>query len=135
MDSESNQPRIIIAEDHILIQEATRAVLAPTCEVVATVEDGLSAIEAASKHKPDIILVDISLPLASGFVVAEKLRDSEPEVKVVFVTAHSEKAYVERAFELGARAFVLKGFVRTDLPLAIKAVMRGSVYRSQAGAE
>lgn len=122
--------RVIIAEDFILVQEAIRLLLEPQCDVVAVADDGEAAIELAAKYKPDILLVDVSLPLATGFRVAEKVRSLDPDIKVIFVTAHADRNYVERAFELGACGYVMKSSVRVELPLAIAEAMRGSMYRS-----
>lgn len=124
------RPRVVIAEDFVLLQEQIRDLLEAECEVVAGVEDGRAAMDAVATHRPDILLMDVSLPLASGFAVAEKLRESHPEVKVLFVTAHREANYVERAFKVGARGYVLKTSIRTDLLAAVREVSRGGLYRS-----
>lgn len=122
--------RVIIAEDFVLIQENIRRALGPSCDVIATVEDGDAALEAVAAHAPDILLLDVSLPGLSGFLVAEKLfRDGAP-VHVIFVTAHRDRAYAERAFEVGAKGYVLKGAMWTELPDAIRAIAAGGKYRS-----
>lgn len=125
-----SRPRVVIAEDFVLIQENLRQVLQPECEVVAAVEDGEAALEAVATYGPDILLIDVSLPGLSGFAVAEKLQEAHATVGVIFVTAHSERDYVERAFEIGARGYVLKRAMRTELPAAIRQVTAGSRYRS-----
>lgn len=127
---EKKRPRVVIAEDFVLIQEHIRGLLQSYCQVVAAVEDGQSALDAVATYGPDILLLDVSLPVANGFAVTETLRQSQPEVKVVFITAHRDRSYVERAFELGAKGYVLKTSMHTDLLPAIRKVSEGGVYRS-----
>jgi len=124
------RPRVLICEDSVLIQEAIRAVVEPTCEIVGLVEDGRLAIEMISVEQPDVVLVDISLQGVSGFVVAETVAARFPRTRVVFVTGYAEKAYVARAFELGVSGYVLKGSIRTDLLPAIQAASDGGCFQS-----
>ncbi len=114
----------------MLIQENIKRVIEPHCEVVAAVEDGEAALEAVAAHAPDILLVDVSLPGMNGFAVAEKLNKTNPAVKVIFITAHRDRQYAERAFEIGAKGYVLKGKMWTELPAAIHEVAGGGCYRS-----
>jgi two-component system response regulator DesR len=124
------RPRVVIAEDFVLIQEQIRQLLLPDCDVVAVVEDGGAALEAIALYNPDILVADISLPVMSGFAVAEKLKIAQSKVAVIFVTAHSERDYVKRAFEIGVKGYVLKRAMRTELPAAIRQIVAGSRYRS-----
>jgi two-component system response regulator DegU len=125
-----NRPRVVIAEDFILIQEMIREILEPECDVVAGVEDGPAALHAVAAHHPDILLVDASLPIMSGFEVAEQLSRTDPGVKILFITAHNDPTYVNRAFEIGARAYLLKSSIRLELLPAIQAVIADGTYRS-----
>jgi len=120
----------VIAEDFVLIQEHMRQVLLPDCDVVAAVEDGDAAMEAVAAYAPDILVMDISLPGSNGFAVAEKLNRDQPNVAVIFVTAHSDRGYADRAFEIGVKGYVLKRALRTELPVAIRQVIAGLRYRS-----
>jgi DNA-binding NarL/FixJ family response regulator len=124
------RPRVLIVEDFVLIQESIRAVLQRDCDVVAGVEDGKSALAAAAAHHPDIVTLDVSLPDGSGFAVAEQLTHDDAAVKVIFLTAYPDRAYAERAFEIGAKAYLLKTSIQTELPAAIREVMNGGQYRS-----
>lgn len=124
------RPRVIIAEDFVLIQENIRRALQQHCHIVATVEDGASALAAIESHSPDVLLLDVSLPDMSGFAVVEQLTRTNAPVKVILVTAYADRAYVERAFEVGARGYVLKGRMWTDLPDAVREVARGGTYKS-----
>lgn len=121
---------VIIAEDVVLIQENIRRALPDDCEVVATVEHGAAALEAVAALQPDILLLDVSLPDMSGFRVAEGLAGTNSPVKVIFLTAYADRAYVERAFEIGVKGYLLKGKMWTELPEAIRAVLAGGVYQS-----
>lgn len=127
---QQRRPRVVIAEDFVLIQESMRLLLGSECDVVAAVEDAEAALAAVAAYSPDLLLLDISLGGASGFAVAEKLKELRSPVNVVFVTAYPDRQYVDRAFEIGAKGYVLKGSMRTELPAAIRAVMNGGVYRS-----
>ncbi len=124
------RPRVVIAEDHVLIQELIREVVERECDVVAAVEDGRAAMEAVGRLQPDVLLVDAALPLTNGFAVAEKLRATHPQVKVLFVTAHAEPAYVKRAFRIGAKGYLMKGSIRVELLKAIREVLAGGQYTS-----
>jgi DNA-binding NarL/FixJ family response regulator len=130
MSEETRRPRIVIAEDYVLIQENIRRSLPPECEVIAAVEDGTAALDVIAAQHPDILLLDVSLPDMSGFAVAEKLFRANTPVKVIFVTAYADRSYVERAFEIGVKGYLLKGKMWTELPAAIEAVLAGGVYRS-----
>lgn len=129
-DVGSARPRLVIAEDSVLIQEAMRLFLEPRFHVVAVADEGQTALRMVDQHQPDILLVDVSLPLVSGFDVAAKLRDLQSTTKVIFVSGYANRDYVEKAFALGACGYVLKGAAHTELPGAIAAVMSGVEYRS-----
>jgi len=113
-----------------LIQENIRRVIQSDCDIVAAVEDGEAALDAVAAHTPDILLLDVSLPGINGFTVAERLKHANSPVNVIFVTAHRDKTYADRAFEIGAKGYILKGNIRTELPAAIRAVTGGGCYRS-----
>lgn len=130
VSEKARRPSVVIAEDYVLIQENIRRALPPECEIIATVEDGAAALEVIGAQMPDILLLDVSLPDMSGFAVAEKLFRTNSPVKVIFVTAYADRAYVERAFEIGAKGYLLKGKMWTELPEAIRAVLAGGLYTS-----
>src|SRR4051812_5690587 len=126
-----HRPTVVIAEDFVLLQEEIRRVLEPDFDVVAAVEDGRVALETVAAQPPDVLLVDVSLPGLGGFMLAEKVLKANPDLKIIFVTAHADPHYVARAFELGARGWVLKGSIRTELRTAIRTAMDGGLYRSR----
>lgn len=124
------RPRVVIAEDYVLIQEMIRDLLETEFDVVAAVEDGSAALNAVEEHRPDILLVDASLPVLSGFALTERVALAYPETSIIFVTAHSDPAYVDRAFELGAKAYLLKGSLHIELLPAIREVLAHRTYKS-----
>lgn len=125
------RPRVVIAEDFVLLQEEIRALLEPEFDVIAAVGDGHVALEVVATTKPDVLLVDVSLPGLGGFMLSEKVRKDMPEVVIIFVTAHGDPHYVERAFEIGANGWVLKGSIRAELVCAIRTALNGGLYRSR----
>ncbi len=125
-----NRPRVVIAEDHPSTQEVLRQMLTPGYEVVAVVGDGESAVEAAETQQPDILLLDISLPFLSGIAVARKVKKTYPEMRIVFVTAHAERAYLREAFRAGANGYVVKRALVAELAPSLDAALHGQTYRS-----
>lgn len=126
----AGKPRVAIVEDFALIQESIRKVLDGHCEVVAAVDDEAGALAAVAEWQPDIVTLDVSLPGMGGFALAEELSRRAPLTRVVFVTAHSQEGYAERAFEAGAKGYVIKGAMQTELPAAVRSVMSGGRFVS-----
>jgi DNA-binding NarL/FixJ family response regulator len=125
-----SRPKAVLAEDHLLIQEAMRLELRREVEVVATVQDGAAALEAVAKHQPDVLLLDVSLPKVNGITVAQRAKQSWPDLKILFVTAQSDRTYVEEAFRSGASGYLLKGGIGSELREAVREVLAGHSYRS-----
>ncbi len=123
-----NKSRIIIADDHQILAEGLRSLLEPEFEVVAVVADGRELMAAAKKHRPDLIVADITMPSLNGIEAAVQLRHVGIEVKVVFLTMHRDVAYARRAMEAGASGFVLKHSVSSELVTAVRAALRGQTY-------
>jgi DNA-binding NarL/FixJ family response regulator len=123
-------PSVLIAEDDPVIREALRQQLDKHYDVVAAVGDGQEAVETVGKHRPDVALLDISMPVMNGLDAARQISAAAPEVKIIFVTSHAEPAYVEEAFHRGASGYVLKGRM-AELFEAIGAVLNGRTYRPQ----
>ena len=112
--------RVLIADDHAQMLERTRAVLAAEFEVVAAVSDGLAAVDAAFRLRPDVVVLDISMPVLSGFDAAAQLLAVEDPPVVIFLTVHEDSACRDKAERLGAAAFVLKRDLMTGLGAAIR---------------
>lgn len=124
------KPTIVIAEDDAVIREGClRATLEPFFEIVAAVEDGQAAVMSVREHKPDVVLLDVSLPVLRGFAAARKIIANHPDIKLLFVSNYADRAYVEAAFEMGASGYVLKTRAFTELPDAIRTALNGEFYR------
>jgi len=123
------KPRVIIADDHSLVLEGLRHILeAAGCEVVALVEDGHAAVQAAAELKPNIILLDITMPGLNGVEAARQIRKNDSHVKLIFLTMHPEAVYVREAFRGGANAYLLKRTAVSELKRAIAEVLDGRFY-------
>lgn len=122
------RPRVLLADDHMLVIDGLRRILEPECEVVGAVEDGRSLLKAAEQLKPDIVLLDISMPLLNGVEAARRLRKTVPAAKLIFVTMHADATYVTGAFRAGASGYVLKRCASMELVSAIREVLKGRTY-------
>ena len=122
--------RAIIADDDAMFRYALRAIVKETCEVIAEGENGLAAIEAAGALHPDLVFLDISMPILDGFQAAVQFRRDLPTVRIIIVTSHSDNAYFEQAFLSGAQAYVVKGSAVFQISEAIQAVMEGRTFRA-----
>ena len=122
------KPRVLMADDHSLILAGLRKLVEAECEVVGEVEDGRALVEAAQTLRPDLILMDISMPLLNGLDAARQLRKLVPESKVIFLTMHASPTYATEAFQAGASGYLLKRSAASELSLAIKSVLQGQHY-------
>jgi len=127
-----SKPRILMADDHSILLAGLRKLVEDTCEVVGTVEDGRALIEAAERLKPDLILLDISMPLLNGLDAASQLKKLLPDAKLLFLTMHSSPTYATEAFKAGASGYLLKQSAASELPQAIEAVLKGQTYLTPA---
>ena len=108
-----NRPRVLLADDHRMVTEGLKRLLADNFELVGTVEDGLALVAAAKKLRPDVIVADITMPHLNGIDALARLKKVDPDIKVVFLTMHKNATYARRALEAGATGFVLKHSVRS----------------------
>ncbi len=122
------KPRILIADDHALVIEGFRRILEERYELVGMAGDGYELLAAAKTVQPDIVILDISMPLLNGIDTARQLKKISPTAKIIIVTMHAGADYVRAAFEAGASAYVLKGSAVDELALAIRAVLGGHSY-------
>jgi len=122
------KPRILLADDHALVLEGFRRILEGHYELVGTVGDGRALLEAAKTMHPDIVILDISMPLLNGIDAAAQLKKICPKAKLIIMTMHADTDYVRSAFEAGASAYVLKRSAVDELEQAIRAVIEGHSY-------
>ena len=122
------RPRVLMADDHSLILAGLRKLVENECEVIGTVEDGRSLVEAAQRLRPDLILLDISMPLLNGLEAARQLQILVPESKLIFLTMHASSTYATEAFQAGASGYLLKRSAASELSLAIRSVLHGQHY-------
>ncbi len=122
------RPRILMADDHSLVLAGLRRLVEEEGDVVGTVEDGRALVEQAKKLRPDLILMDISMPLLNGLDAARQLRKLVPESKLIFLTVHTTPTYVTEAFKAGASGYLVKQSATAELTLAIQTVLRGQHY-------
>lgn len=121
---------ILVADDHTLFVEALQKVLEPEFDLVGSVADGRALLDAAPRLDPDIILLDLSMPLLNGIDAAQQLRRLAPGAKLVFLSMHGDPTYVTEAFRAGASGYVLKRASAAELIQAIRSALRGQTYLS-----
>jgi len=120
--------RVLLADDHTLTLEGIRAVLEPHHEIAGAVADGRALVEAALRLKPDLIILDITMPLLNGIDAAVQIRKSLPGVKLLFITMHVNPAYLEAVLNAGGTGYVLKSAAREELLDAVINVLGGRIY-------
>jgi len=124
--------RVLLADDHALVRAGIRALLEGLEEVVVVAEagNGGEVLELARKHRPDIVLLDISMPGIGGLEASAQLKQELPEVRVVMLSMHANEEYVLQALRAGAVGYMLKDSATAELELALQAVMQGETYLS-----
>ncbi len=123
--------RVLLADDHALIRQGLKTLLETRgFQVVGEASDGQETLRAIEKTRPDVAIVDISMPVLNGIDAARELKKSSPRTKVIVLTQHDEDQYVTEALRAGVKGYVLKSQAAHDLIHAIEEVCRGSVYLS-----
>ena len=125
--------RIMIVEDHTLLREGLSTMIAsdPALEVVGGADNGLDAVRQAVALKPDLILMDINMPVMNGTEALMDIKKREPTIKVMMLTAHKAEEYIRDCLQSGADGYVLKHATREELMTAIHKVLNGKIYLSQ----
>ncbi len=118
----------MLADDHALVLGGIKGMLESSYDVVGVAEDGRQLVRAAEELKPDIILLDISMPQLNGIEVARRLAKSLPDTKLIFVTMHADATFVTAALKAGASGYVIKKSAPRELVKAIEEVRRGRTY-------
>jgi DNA-binding NarL/FixJ family response regulator len=128
----AGHPRVLLVDDSDFILERATATLSQECEIVGTVKDGPAALEAVRALRPDVIVLDISMPGMSGFEVIGRLRRAGWMTPIVFLTVHDDERTVRATQEAGAIGFVVKTQLPSDLGIAVSEACAGRRYVSQA---
>jgi DNA-binding NarL/FixJ family response regulator len=126
--------RLLLADDHTLFREGVRSLLARMPEVVVVAEtgDGREALELIEQHRPDVALLDITMPGLNGLEVAARTERASPRTRVVILSMHANEGYVAQALRAGIAGYLLKDAAATELAAALRAVARGETYLSPA---
>jgi DNA-binding NarL/FixJ family response regulator len=127
-----HKSRILIVEDYTILREGLRALVSanPALEVVGEAADGLSAIRWVEKTKPDLVLMDLSMPKMNGMDAIREIKKLSPETKILVLTVHKTEEYILATFQVGANGYVLKDATHSELSMAIKDVLNGKHYIS-----
>ena len=129
------RPRVLLADDHLMLLDALKGLLEPTYSVVGLVIDGRELLKAAEQLSPDIVVLDIAMPKLNGLDAGRQLKQSMPGVKLIFMTMNEDPYLVGEAFRAGASAFLLKQAAGLELNEAIQEVLKGGSYVTPSSAK
>lgn len=124
--------RVILADDHGLVRQGFRRILEddPRIEVVGEASTGLSALQLARETRPDVAVMDLSMPDLGGLEASAEILKDLPDTKILILSMHSDQAYVRKAFEMGAKGYLLKNAIEVDLTRAVVVLAEGGAYMS-----
>ena len=122
------RPRVILADDHLLVLDALKNLLEPEFEVVGKFSDGHTLVEEAEKLNPNVVVLDIGMPTMNGLNAGQRLKKLMPTVKLVYLTMNQDPDMAAEAFRLGASGFVVKSSAASELLQALREVVRGGAY-------
>src|ERR1039458_5253612 len=124
--------RVLLADDHSLVRQGFRRMLEddPEIVVVGEARTGLEAMELCKNLKPDIVVMDLSMPELGGLEATAEILKDNPKVKILILSMFSNEAYIRKAFELGAKGYMLKNAIEVDLNRAVRALAEGEAYFS-----
>lgn len=124
--------RVLLADDHETILAQVRSVLSKEFDVVGVVTNGQDAVKEVQRLDPDVLVIDISMPILNGLQAVSQLQSRKCRTKVVFLTVHEDQDFVNAAFSVGASGYVTKSHISTDLVPAIREALEGRTYSSQS---
>lgn len=126
--------RILLADDHVVMRSGLRLVLErqPDLSVVGEASNGREALEMVSRLAPDVVVLDVSMPLLNGIEAAKRIAADHPKIAVMILSMHADEAYILRALKAGARGYLLKDSAEMDLIQAVRAVSAGKAFFSPA---
>ena len=122
------RPRILMADDHLILLEAFKALLEPAFDIVGIVTDGRSLLEEFTRLNPDVVLLDVAMPLLNGLDAGRQLKAQRPSVKLIYLTMNPDPDLASEALRLGASGYVLKSSAVQELKQAIEEALRGRSY-------
>ena len=122
------QPRILLADDHSFILAGIRSLLEAHYDLVGEVSDGRSLVEAALRLRPDLTILDVTMPLLNGIDAARQIKKEWPNARLLFLTMHASTVYLREAVEAGGLGYVLKSSATEELRTAIQKVLKGQAY-------
>ena len=122
--------RVLLADDNKEILDRVTTLLAAGCDVIGAVRDGRQALEAAQDLKPDVLVLDISMPVMNGIETAHRLKEAGAKARIIFLTVHDDPDFAKEALETGALGYVLKTRMASDLMAAINEVHAGRTFVS-----
>jgi two-component system response regulator NreC len=130
MSDDQTRLRILLADDHVTVRHGLKLLIEaqPDMKVVAEASDGLSAVQQALALKPDVIVIDISMPGMNGLVATRKLKKEHPRLAIVTLTRHGDDAYLQELLRAGVSGYVLKQSAPAELLQAIRAAAAGGQY-------
>jgi DNA-binding NarL/FixJ family response regulator len=128
----TNRSRILIADDHNLVAELCKRLLETEFNVVGVVSDGRAMVRAASELKPDVIVVDVAMPVLNGLDAGRQVKEMLPAVKLVYLTMNADIEVAAEAFRRGASGYLLKTCAAAEMVTAVREVLRGKSYMSSA---
>ena len=124
--------RILLADDHSLILVGIRSILADHYDLVGQVEDGRSLVQEALRLRPDVVILDIAMPLLNGIEAARQIKKAWPDARLLFLTMHADPFYVREALQAGGAGYLLKSSANEELHRAIRSVLKGERYLTNA---
>jgi len=128
----TNRSRVLIADDHNLVAELCKRLLETEFDVVGVVSDGRALVRAAGELKPDVIVVDIAMPILNGLDAGRQVKELLPAVKLVYLTMNPDVEVAAEAFRRGASGYLLKTCAAAEMVVAVREVLRGKSYLSRA---
>ena len=128
----TNRSRVLIADDHTLVAELCKKLLETEFDVVGTVSDGHALVRAAGEFKPDVVVVDVAMPILNGLDAGQQVKQMLPAVKLIFLTMNPDIEIAAEAFRRGANGYLLKTCAAAELVLGVRDVLRGKSYLSPA---